>query len=52
MLAKNEERDADKINEVVGDQLYEGLSGLTLEQAKELTQPVLMSPSRKRFRLN
>jgi len=34
---KQQERDADKTNEVVGNQLYEGLSGLTLEQAKELT---------------
>jgi len=34
---KQEERDADKTNEVVGDQLSEGLAGLTSEQAKELT---------------
>jgi len=34
---KQEERDADKTNEVVGNQLSEGLEGLTSEQAKELT---------------
>ena len=34
---KQEERDADKTNEVVGNQLSEGLAGLTSEQVKELT---------------
>ena len=34
---KQEERDADKTNEVVGGQLSEGLAGLTSEQVKELT---------------
>ena len=34
---KQEERDADKTNEVVGHQLSEGLAGLTSEQVKELT---------------
>ncbi len=34
---KQEERDDDKTNEVVGNQLSEGLAGLTSEQIKELT---------------
>ena len=34
---KQEERDADQTSEVVGDQLSEGLAGLTSEQIKELT---------------
>ncbi|MBS1257909.1 MAG: Triosephosphate isomerase [Candidatus Scalindua arabica] len=34
---KQEERDADKTYEVVGDQLSEGLAGLTSEEAGELT---------------
>ncbi len=34
---KQEERDADKTSEVVGNQLSEGLAGLTSEQVKGLT---------------
>jgi triosephosphate isomerase len=34
---KQEERDADQTNEVVGNQLSEGLAGLTSEQVKKLT---------------